>query len=155
MSSPVHQSRLATFTISDVEIPVGSDDNFTVERRPEVRFGAAVGNQPRSIEWVGDPSVTIAAEPGSQTVANRVLAVLAATCYAAGSQALAADAVLKDIEVTTTDGFRFTGKGYVMMPTSFANGNATPTRAYKIMIPNAEPDASGVSAALAAAGVIG
>ena len=54
----------------------------------------------------------------------------------------------------TADGFQFSGKGYVMMPTTLEMGTATPERTYMVMIPNATPSAAGVASALVNAGVI-
>ncbi len=154
MSDPLYDSRLGSLSIDGVTIPEGSDDKATITRQPEVRFGAAVGSQAPPLEWVGDPRIEIAVPAGALTTANRLLAAAAAECFAAGSNSAGAATTLKDIVAITADGFRFSGRGYIMAPTTLEMGNATPQRGYMIMIPNGSVSLAGVAPSLASAGVI-
>lgn len=148
----VSNFRLDVISIGGIEVPIGSEDGPTITRQPEVRMGDAIGDQPRPIEVLGDPSVQMTIPVGAITVANRVLGLAAQACRArldSGAQA----ATLIAIGAQTRDGYSFAGLGYVMAPTEFSGGTSTPQRSYTVMIPDATFSAGGVAAALAAAGL--
>ena len=154
MSDPLYDSRLGSFSWNGQPIPFGSDDGMTITRQPEVRFGAAVGNQPPPLEFVGHPQVEISFPAGALTLCNRLLAAAAAECFANASISAGAAATFGDVVAITADGFRFSGRGYIMAPTTLEGRNASPTRTSMVFIPNGSVSLAGVASALAGAGVI-
>lgn len=153
MSTPVSDHRRDVLSIGGTPIPIGTDDGPTVTRQPTTRMGDSVGGQPRPIEVVGDPMVEIQIPVGAMTVGNRLLAAAGRTAMATALSG-GGLAALGEVSLTTRDGYRFSGLGYVEIPEEFAGGISTPQRTYTIRIPRADVSAAGVDAALAAAGVV-